>query len=148
GAALRLVVDPLALGAARGAGRPADFLHHGGGLDQLHQPGNRVLPVLFLGPMALGLDHYDPILADTVIPVLQQTRLAVLMQARGTVLETQFDGAGILVYILPLSSLGTNGQELHLLLVPLDTFRDLDHPLHPLLLTAYTRLKGTGEVQG
>src|SRR5690606_28372722 len=117
GAALCLVVDPLALGAARGAGRPADFLHHGGGLDQLHQPGNRVVPVLFLGPMALGLDHYYPILADTVIPVLQQARLAVLRQARGTDIEAQMDGAGDLVDVLASGPLGTDGHELQLLLI-------------------------------
>src|SRR5690606_27639182 len=119
-----------------------------GGLDQLHQPGNRVLPVLFLGPMALGLDHYHPILADTVIPVLQQAILAVLRQARGTVIEAQMDGAGVLVDGLASATLGTAGHGLQLLLIQLYMFRDPDHPLLPLRLAVYTRLKGTGEEHG
>jgi len=112
---LHLALHPLALRGFGGLGRRSRLGHHSGLPDQLLQAAQRVGPILFLGPVLLGLDHDDTIAADAAVVQVEQPMLVEVGQRRGMDVEAQMNRRGHLVNVLAARPLRADGAELDLL---------------------------------
>ncbi len=87
--------------------------------DNCLQPVQGVGPVLILTAKRLSLDDEYAVVGDPLILPPQQSRLDRLGQRRGVDIETQVNGRGHLVDVLPPGPLGADGRQLHFVFVNL-----------------------------
>lgn len=86
--------------------------YHHGICDELLQSAQRILLVLFLGPVFLGLDDDDAILGQSLTAECQQSLLIGLGQRGMRNVKTEMDGAGDLVDILAPGPAGPDKMDL------------------------------------
>src|SRR5262249_43899223 len=117
----------LARGLAR-PGRPARDRRHRGARDQLDEALARVLPVAFLGAVALRGDHEHARLGEAAAGDAREPRPHVLAQARRAAhVEAKLDRARELVDVLSARAGGADEALLELILVDADGVGDADH---------------------
>ncbi len=90
--------------------------NHHGIPDDLAEPIQGILLVLFLGPVLLGLDDYNPVLGYPLITECQQTFFAGVGQRRIADVKAQMGSAGDLVDILAPGPAGPDKMDLDFIL--------------------------------
>jgi hypothetical protein len=103
-----LPVQPFLLRGRRRPGGLSFSSDHGHATDEFGQPLQRILLVEFVTSVLLGLDHDGAVLGQPMILECEKPFLQVAVERGFFYLETEMDGAGDLVDILPAGTLSAD----------------------------------------